>query len=243
MTIPKQAVDLTNRRFGRLAVLRYTPERKDGKVVWECMCDCGTPVKAASAHLISGTVRSCGCVRSEARRELKAGEQFGRLTVVSYAGESHWSCLCLCGKTTRVLASNLRSGKQRSCGCYRASHNRTHGMSQTSIYRRWNAMLLRCEDSSHPSYHHYAGRGIRVCARWHRFEDFYADVGDPPPRMSLDRIDVNRGYEPGNVRWASGSTQAKNKRSHKEVVIESLSIVEVEAILAAKRTAHLGVFA
>lgn len=240
--VSKNAVDLTGKRFGRLLVLNYTTERRDGKVVWECICDCGNPVKAVSSRMIGGSSRSCGCVRSEACCQVKVGETFGRLTVAAYAGKSRWNCICLCGKTATVMASNLRAGKQKSCGCYRESFKRTHGKSNSSIYRRWNAMLLRCEDPGHPSYHHYGGRGVGVCERWHSFENFYADLGDPPSGLTLDRIDVNKGYYPGNVRWATGSVQARNKRTHKAVAIDNLTIEELEAILAAKKEAALGVF-
>lgn len=86
------------------------------------------------------------------------------------------------------------------------------GRSKLPIYGRWSGMMARCYNPNVAIYKHYGGRGIRVCAAWHDFEQFYEDMGDPPPGMSLDRIDVNGHYEPGNVRWATQSEQCINRR-------------------------------
>lgn len=77
-------------------------------------------------------------------------------------------------------------------------------------------MKQRCHNPNQPHYGRYGGRGIQVCERWRNsFADFYADMGDPPgPGYSLDRIDNNGNYEPGNVRWATLAEQRKNQRAH-----------------------------
>ena len=139
------------------------------------------------------------------------------------------------------MASNLRSGKQRSCGCYREEIRRTHGKSNSSIYRRWNAMLMRCQDPKHQSFGHYGGRGIKVCERWQKFDDFYADVGDPPAGMTLDRVDNDRGYSPDNVRWATPKEQMANRRGTKEMVLLRMTVEELRAEIARKE-GRLGVF-
>jgi hypothetical protein len=76
-------------------------------------------------------------------------------------------------------------------------------------------MRRRCENPGNKQYKDYGGRGIMVCERWHRFENFLADVGERPAGLSLDRIDNDGNYEPGNVRWSTRSEQSLNKRKYR----------------------------
>lgn len=93
----------------------------------------------------------------------------------------------------------------------------------------------RCTNPNRNGYQHYGGRGIEVCERWRKFENFYADLGPIPDGLTLDRIDVNGNYEPSNVRFADWSEQHRNKRSRRDVVLQSLSIAELERLLAERR--------
>jgi len=85
-------------------------------------------------------------------------------------------------------------------------------MTGTKIYRIWAGMLRRCRNPNDAAFHDYGGRGIRITERWRKFENFYADMGEPPPGLSLDRINNDGNYEPSNCRWATQSEQVNNRR-------------------------------
>lgn len=159
-----------------------------------------------------------------ALKDLK-GQRFGRLLVVSRlqstpAGQARWLSLCECGNEVRSPGADLRQGKTTSCGCAKiercATINASHRMTGTIEYRTWGNMVSRCEPDS-PDHHLYFDRGIAVCAEWRNsFEKFFAHIGPKPDRdLSIDRIDNDRGYEPGNVRWATAREQRLNQRGMK----------------------------
>lgn len=131
-----------------------------------------------------------------------------------------WKCQCDCGNMSIVKASNLRRGKTKSCGCYesdsKSERAKTHGMHKSREYFSWQSMRRRCENEREPGYEIYGGRGIQVCERWsNSFADFYADMGPRPDGTSIDRLDVNGNYEPGNCRWATREEQARNTRANR----------------------------
>lgn len=153
------------------------------------------------------------------------GQTFGRLTVIERAESDNrhnhkWLCRCTCGETRSVIGYNLTSGLTKSCGCLHREMStglghwrRTHGKRHTPTYRTWLDMIQRCTNPNNPRYTDYGGRGITVCERWRSFENFYADMGDRPGAgYSLDRIDNDSGYAPGNCRWATAEVQQRNKR-------------------------------
>ena len=91
----------------------------------------------------------------------------------------------------------------------------THGLSKHPLYLTWKGMRNRCNNPRTPRYSDYGGRGIKVCKRWDKFENFLADMGEKPPGMSLDRKNNNGNYTPRNCRWATPAEQRKNSRPFK----------------------------
>jgi hypothetical protein len=154
------------------------------------------------------------------------GQRYGRLVVIQEAGRTtsrgvRWLCQCDCKKFKVVTSGNLRSGNTRSCGCgeQESRFQLTHGQSRSSMYRMWVGMLQRCYNPNSKVYRHYGARGITVDERWHTFEPLVAyilaTIGERPPGRSIDRINNDGNYEPGNIRWATRSEQMKNRRKAK----------------------------
>ena len=165
---------------------------------------------------------------------VQAGQRFGMLTVLHERDPKLrpggvrvlriFACRCDCGTERDVGLKEMRSGDAISCGCVGAARraggasqkNATHGHRRggcvTSVYRRWANMVQRCTNPASPAWANYGGRGIKVCERWMTFENFLADMGEPPAGRSLDRTDNDGNYEPSNCRWATRSEQNANQR-------------------------------
>lgn len=148
---------------------------------------------------------------------MRAGEKNGRLTAIAFverdkSGQQHWKFRCDCGATAVVRVGAVRSGNTLSCGCQKIESATRHGMSQSAEYRAWSAMLGRCYNPKIKSFPNYGGRGIKVSARWHTFENFFADLGPRPPGLTLERLNNNRGYSKKNCTWANWTAQARNRR-------------------------------
>lgn len=150
------------------------------------------------------------------------GNRYGKLVAVKYLGivyrYARWECKCDCGGTIEVRSSHLILGDTTHCGCIPHT-NKTHGERQarSKEYAAWCGMKGRCYRLNHPRYKDWGGRGIRVCDRWiNSYENFLADMGRAPsPTHSIDRINNDGNYEPGNCRWATVQEQNKNKRKKK----------------------------
>ena len=148
------------------------------------------------------------------------GEVFGRLTVMcllgSFKNRIYYRCECSCGGTVEVPGASLRYGNTTSCGCISrektAKRNTSHGKSGTPLYGLWHRMWQRCTDKNCADYQYYVARGITVADTWKDFSVFEQDVGPRPDGMTLDRVDNNLGYQPGNVRWVSRAEQMLNTR-------------------------------
>lgn len=164
----------------------------------------------------------------------ETGNRHGRLTVTGYAGHgsgrgSKWHCRCDCGKEITAFGKQLRVGHTRSCGCLVSDTTRErstrHGCARDGQmgleYRIWIGMWQRCSNPNDRRYRVYGARGIKVCDRWRTYENFIEDMGVRPSKdLSIDRIDNDGHYEPGNCRWATDKEQARNKRN--TIIIEHL---------------------
>lgn len=187
------------------------------------------------------------------------GKVFGKLTVLKRGPLvprgiqrcTSWSCCCACG-TEKLLLTWQLTGKRAytSCGCGARASQKTHGLSKLPEYKKeyktWVSMRSRCLSKTDKDYAKYGGRGISICERWLKsFENFYADMGPKPsPSHSIDRIEVDGNYEPGNCRWATYTTQNRNQRrstkiQYKGEIMPLLEVCEATGITEGSLRARL----
>lgn len=170
------------------------------------------------------------------------GEKFGNLYVesISHIKRSHkfYMCLCDCGNRKAIVSYSLLSGNAKSCGCLRkkvTSERMTeHGKSHTKVHVAWQNLKDRCYNENNNRYYRYGKRGIVVCEGYLKFENFYADLGDPPHKMSIDRINNDCNYSCGkceqcinngwvaNCRWATNSEQVLNSSNARIVELNGI---------------------
>jgi len=164
------------------------------------------------------------------RQIITPGTKFGRLTVLGFEEMRHTpggrrlfhQCACDCGVVKFISIYCLTRGTTVSCGCFLAEQTSkrslTHGFSRANkrVYRIWSCMITRCTNKKASNYPRYGGRGITICERWLKFENFLADMGEPTDDQSIDRVDNNGNYCKENCEWASASQQSLNRRPRKK---------------------------
>jgi len=170
-------------------------------------------------------------------------EVFGKLLVVSLLesrshGQKVYKCLCECGRETNVLASNLKKGNSKSCGCSRTSNcglrmsklNFRHGETNTKLWRTWKGIVERTTCKTSSNYYRYGAKGIKIYDEWLNYKKFAEYIGHPPTeKHSIDRINNNDGYFPGNIRWATSKEQANNRKTNVFVLVKGKKITLNEA--------------
>ncbi len=185
-------------------------------------------------------------------------QKFGKLFVTGRAAngkrtQARWNCVCDCGGKVTVYGYSLRDGHTKSCGCLSKEttieRSTTHGMCGTATYSTWNCMKTRCENPKTKNYKNYGGRGITVCGRWDKFENFLEDMGEKPEGLSIERVDNNKGYFKENCKWATCTEQSRNRRTRSEsktgikgVSWDKASGKYVVRISTAHKRFYLGVF-
>ena len=177
-------------------------------------------------------------------KPIMPGDRFGRWTALeatetrtypSGATIHFRECRCDCGAIDFVGSYKLRTGHSRSCGCLQSDvttkRNLTHGFSGgngTRVYRVWCQMVGRCTNIKNRSYADYGGRGITVCERWLKFENFLEDMGEPPEGLTIDRLDNDSGYFKDNCAWRTPTDQARNRRSSLKLTYDGLTLTVAE---------------
>lgn len=172
-----------------------------------------------------------------------AGKQFGAWKVSAFShfdshGASYWFVKCDCGTEATVRGSSLVDKQSISCRrCFIKRRSTINGEGKTNEYKSWISMKRRCLKPLDKKYHLYGGRGISICERWMKYENFLMDMGRKPEGTSLDRIDVNGNYEPGNCRWATDIMQCNNTRRNRRITFngETHTIMEWSRISGVNR--------
>lgn len=216
--------------FSRLIVLSLNSEKryKSGnnttrELVFNVQCDCGKIFTVGQRRLSDGRSAHCRSCGSTNALKINPGDKFNRWQVVEKLGNKngniHYKCICECGNSGSISGSQLKKNKSHGCLDCGNKDKIKHGRSFTAEYRTWNSMRERCRNPKQKQFSDYGGRGISVCERWDKsFAHFLEDMEEKikGKRISIDRIDNEGNYEPGNCRWSTPQENTNNRRNSKK---------------------------
>ena len=221
--------DIIGSKFNSFTVISFEYSKKNKyqfDYFYKCKCECGKETIVSRHSLINGITKNCGCKHN---LESLLGKKIGKLLVISYddnmiRGKGRKCiCKCDCGNTYITWDRLIRYGNRQSCGCLEAVRTQgtyRHGFSRKKskerLYKTWANMKSRCNNPNTKSYSDYGGRGIKICDEWNNdFISFknWALSNGYTDKLTIDRIDNNKGYYPENCRWVGKDIQGINKRN------------------------------
>lgn len=155
--------------------------------------------------------------------------KFGRLTGIEPTEKRKdnkivWLFRCDCGKIIEAIGKSVKDGNTKSCGCSHIKHGHISKHKKSKTYHTWQSMKDRCINPNNPGYKDYGGRGIKICKRWLKFENFLKDMGERPRDKTLDRIDNDLGYYKKNCKWSTPSQQNRNMRSNDMITLNNITL-------------------
>lgn len=208
------------KKYGDWLVLEIAqvPQTKVVFRYFKCQCKCGYIKNVRSVDLRNGKSTQCRSCREKEfhiNTDSLLNTKVGKWKIIQKVPTKNnlFLCECECGKQLVKSASILKNKKSLQC---HLCNVRKHGYDNTRTYKSWNSMRERCRNTNKENYHLYGGRGITICERWEKFENFLEDMGERPENKEIDRIDTNGNYEPGNCRWVTKSENALNRRPRKK---------------------------
>jgi hypothetical protein len=205
-------------KYWKWTIISFAGRSKDNRELFTAQCECGTQKTGKKDYFVSGVSKQCQkCFRNRTNI-YKVGDRIHDWTILEEK-PNNWSercylCLCICGQERIVRKRDLERNKSKRCrSCHIARKNTTHNSSKSPTYKTWVAMKSRCLNRNNKGYRYYGGRGISFCDKWKDYRSFLKDVGPKPEGKTLDRIDPDGQYEPGNVRWVTPEENHQNRRN------------------------------
>ena len=233
--------DETGKVYGKLTVIGYDKDKHR----WICQCDCGNIKYHEGRDLRQNKFKSCGCLLGQHKKDKMedlTGQRFGKLVVIKYKARGRWICQCDCGNITTADITKLKNGERFSCGCV---HNKYQDIKNDkrfkNLYGVWSKMKDRCNNKKNKHYKYYGGKGIKVCDEWQGEDGFsnffnwsilngYQVVeGEWNDKLSIDRIDSDKGYYPENCRWITMEENTARSGRHEYKLEKKIQELNTES--------------